>query len=190
MNFNNFTIKSQEAVQKAVELVQNNGQQVVETPHLFKGILLAGEDVVQFLFGKLGVNMPVLTSVVDSMLNAFPKVTGGEPYLSRETNNVLQKAIDKSSKAGDQFVSLEYILLVLVAEKNQLTKVLHDAGISEKALQEAINELRRGAKVDSASAEDTYNSLNKYAINLNERARSGKLDPVIGRDSDWRTRHG
>ena len=116
MNFNNFTIKSQEAVQKAVELVQNNGQQVVETPHLFKGILLAGEDVVQFLFGKLGVNMPVLNSVIDSMLSAFPKVTGGEPYLSRETNNVLQKAIDKSSKAGDQFVSLEYILLALVAE--------------------------------------------------------------------------
>lgn len=186
MNFNNFTIKSQEAVQKAVELVQNNGQQVVETPHLFRGILLAGEDVVQFLFGKLGVNMPVLTSVVDSMLGAFPKVTGGEPYLSRETNNVLQKAIDKSSKAGDQFVSLEYILLALVAEKNQLTKVLHDAGISEKALQEAINELRKGAKVDSASAEDTYNSLNKYAINLNERARSGKLDPVIGRDEEIR----
>ena len=186
MNFNNFTIKSQEAVQKAVELVQNNGQQVVETPHLFKGILLAGEDVVQFLFGKLGVNMPVLTSVVDSMVSAFPKVTGGEPYLSRETNNVLQKAIDKSSKAGDQFVSLEYILLALVAEKNQLTKVLHDAGISEKALQEAINELRKGAKVDSASAEDTYNSLNKYAINLNERARSGKLDPVIGRDEEIR----
>ncbi len=186
MNFNNFTIKSQEAVQKAVELVQSNGQQVVETPHLFKGILLAGEDVVQFLFGKLGVNMPVLNSVVDSMVSAFPKVTGGEPYLSRETNNVLQKAIDKSAKAGDQFVSLEYILLALVAEKNQFTKVLHDAGINEKALQEAINELRKGAKVDSASAEDTYNSLNKYAINLNERARSGKLDPVIGRDEEIR----
>jgi len=186
MNFNNFTIKSQEAVQKAVELVQNNGQQVVETPHLFKGILLAGEDVVQFLFGKLGVNVPVLTSVIDSMISTFPKVTGGEPYLSRETNNVLQKAIDKSSKVGDQFVSLEYILLALIAEKNQLTKVLLDAGISEKALQEAINELRKGAKVDSASAEDTYNSINKYAINLNERARSGKLDPVIGRDEEIR----
>ncbi len=186
MNFNNFTIKSQEAVQKAVELVQSNGQQVVETPHLFKGILLAGEDVVQFLYGKLGVNMPVLTSVIDSMVSAFPKVSGGEPYLSRETNNVLQKAIDKSSKAGDQFVSLEYIIMALVAEKNQLTKVLHDAGISEKALQEAIKELRKGSKVNSASAEDTYNSLNKYAINLNERARSGKLDPVIGRDEEIR----
>lgn len=186
MNFNNFTIKSQEAVQKAVELVQSNRQQVVETPHLLKGIMLTGEEVLQFLFGKTGVNTAMLSSVIDNMISGFPKVSGGEPYLSRETNNVLQKAIDKSSKAGDQFVSLEYILLALVAEKNQLTKVLHDAGLHEKALTEAIAELRKGAKVDSASAEDTYNSLNKYAINLNERARSGKLDPVIGRDEEIR----
>ncbi|MDX9920486.1 MAG: ATP-dependent chaperone ClpB [Paludibacter sp.] len=186
MNFNNFTIKSQEAVQKAVELVQSNGQQVVETPHLLKGIMLTGEEVLQFLFGKTGVNTAMLSSVIDNMISGFPKVSGGEPYLSRETNNVLQKAIDKSSKAGDQFVSLEYILLTLVAEKNQLTKVLHDAGLHEKALTEAIAELRKGSKVNSASAEDTYNSLNKYAINLNERARSGKLDPVIGRDEEIR----
>ena len=186
MNFNNFTIKSQEAVQKAVELVQSNGQQVVETPHLLKGIMLTGEEVLQFLFGKTGVNTAMLSSVIDNMIAGFPKVSGGEPYLSRETNNVLQKAIDKSSKAGDQFVSLEYILLALVAEKNQLTKVLHDAGLHEKALTEAIAELRKGSKVNSASAEDTYNSLNKYAINLNERARSGKLDPVIGRDEEIR----
>lgn len=186
MNFNNFTIKSQEAVQQAVELVQNNGQQVVETPHLFKGIVLKGEEVTQFLFAKLGVNATTLNAVVDNLISGFPKVSGGEPYLSRETNNVLQKAIDLSSKAGDQFVSLEYILLALVVEKNQLTKVLNDAGVSEKALREAIKELRKGSNVDSASAEDTYNSLNKYAINLNERARSGKLDPVIGRDEEIR----
>lgn len=186
MNFNNFTIKSQEAVQKAVELVQSNGQQVVETPHLLKGIMLTGEEVLQFLFGKTGVNMAMLSSVIENMISGFPKVSGGEPYLSRETNNVLQKAIDKSAKAGDQFVSLEYILLALVAEKNQLTKVLHDAGLHEKALTNAIAELRKGSKVNSASAEDTYNSLNKYAINLNERARSGKLDPVIGRDEEIR----
>ena len=136
MNFNNFTIKSQEAVQQAVELVQSNGQQVVETPHLLKAIMLKGEEVVQFLFGKIGVNLNTLTAVVDNIISGFPKVSGGEPYLSRETNNVLQKAVDKSSKAGDQFVSLEYILLALVAEKNQLTKVLNDAGVSEKALQE------------------------------------------------------
>ncbi len=186
MNFNNFTIKSQEAVQKAVELVQSNGQQVVETPHLLKGLMLTGEDVLQFLFGKTGVNVAMLSSIIDNMIAGFAKVSGGEPYLSRETNNVLQKAIDKSSKAGDQFVSLEYILLALLAEKNQLSKVLNDAGLHEKALIEAIAELRKGAKVDSASAEDTYNSLNKYAINLNERARSGKLDPVIGRDEEIR----
>lgn len=186
MNFNNFTIKSQEAVQQAVELVQNNGQQVVETPHLFKGIIQKGEEVVQFLFGKLGVQVANLIAVTDSLVAGFPKVSGGEPYLSRETNNVLQKAIEKSSKAGDQFVSLEYMLLALVSEKNQMYKVLNDAGVNEKALQSAIDELRKGAKVDSASAEDTYNSLNKYAINLNERARSGKLDPVIGRDEEIR----
>ncbi|MDD3078453.1 MAG: ATP-dependent chaperone ClpB [Paludibacter sp.] len=186
MNFNNFTIKSQEAVQQAVDLVQSNGQQVVETPHLFKGVMLKGEDVTQFLFGKLGVNATTLSSVVDNMIAGFPKVSGGEPYLSRETNSVLQKAVDKSSKSGDQFVSLEYILLALVAEKNQLTKVLNDAGVNEKALQEAIDELRKGSKVNSASAEDNYNSLEKYAINLNEQARSGKLDPVIGRDEEIR----
>jgi len=186
MNFNNFTIKAQEAVQKAVELTQNNGQQVVETPHLLKAINATGEDLIQFIYGKLGVNSSILISVVDTMIAAFPKVSGGEPYLSRETNSVLQKAVDKSSKAGDQYVSLEYLLLALVAEKNQLTKVMHDAGINEKALQDAINELRKGSKVDSPSAEDTYNSLNKYAINLNERARSGKLDPVIGRDEEIR----
>jgi len=117
MNFNNFTIKSQEAVQQAVELVQSKGQQVVETPHLFKGIMLKGEEVTQFLFGKLGVNISTLNTVVDNMIESFPRVSGGEPYLSRETNNVLQKAVDKSSKAGDQFVSLEYILLALAIEK-------------------------------------------------------------------------
>jgi len=186
MNFNNFTIKSQEAVQQAVELVQNNGQQVVETPHLFKGIIQKGEEIVQFLFGKLGVQVANLIAVTDSLVAGFPKVSGGEPYLSRETNNVLQKAIEKSSKAGDQFVSLEYMLLALVSEKNQMYKVMNDAGVNEKALQSAIDELRKGAKVDSASAEDTYNSLSKYAINLNERARSGKLDPVIGRDEEIR----
>ncbi len=186
MNFNNFTIKSQEAVQQAIELVQSNGQQVVETPHLLKAIFLKAEDVVQFLFGKTGVNSSTLQAIADNMIAGFPKVSGGEPYLSRETNAVLQKAIDKSSKAGDQFVPVEYILLSLVSEKNILTKVFQDAGVNEKSLQEAINELRKGSKVNSASAEDNYNSLGKYAINLNEQARNGKLDPVIGRDEEIR----
>ena len=186
MNLNNFTLKSQEAVQEAVELVQLNGQQVVETPHLFKAILHKGEDITQFLFGKMDVNMPALESVVDSMIAGFPRVSGGEPYLSREANAVLQKATALSSKAGDQFVSLEYILLALVAEKSTMQKVLKDAGISESELQKAIMELRKGAKADSASAEESYNALNKYAINLNEQARAGKLDPVIGRDEEIR----
>ena len=186
MNFNNFTIKSQEAVQSAVNLVQAKGQQAIEPPHLMKGIMKEGEEVLQFLCGKLGVNLASLGAVVDNMVEGYPKVSGAEPYLSRETNAVLQRAVALSSKAGDQFVSLEYILLALLAEKNVLTRVLNDAGMTEKGLEAAIAELRKGAKVSSASAEDSYNSLEKYAINLNERARSGKLDPVIGRDEEIR----
>ncbi|MDD4971405.1 MAG: ATP-dependent chaperone ClpB [Paludibacter sp.] len=186
MNFNNFTIKSQEAIQQAIELVQANGQQVVETPHLFKALVTKGEDLTQFLFGKLGVNVSSLEAIADSMISGFPRVSGGEPYLSREMNAVLQKATALSTKAGDQFVSLEYILLALIAEKNAFSKVLKDAGVSENELQKAIAELRKGAKADSASAEESYNALNKYAINLNEQARAGKLDPVIGRDEEIR----
>jgi len=186
MNFNNFTIKSQDAIQQAVELVQSKGQQIVETPHLLKSLMIKGEDVTQFLFGKLGVNISALHAVVDSLIDSYPRVSGGEPYLGRETNAVLQKATVLSTKAGDQFVSLEYILLALTAEKNALTKVLKDVGISENELQKGILELRKGSKADSASAEDSYNALNKYAINLNEQARAGKLDPVIGRDEEIR----
>ena len=186
MNFNNFTIKSQEAVQAAIDIVKAKGQQVVETPHLLKGLMLKGEDVTRFLFGKLGVNATSLAQITEAMIDNFPRVTGGDPYLSRETNAVLQKAIEKSSKSGDKYVSLEFILLALVAEKNTTSKVLNDAGITERNLQESIAELRKGASVHSASAEDTYNSLSKYAINLNEQARAGKLDPVIGRDEEIR----
>jgi len=186
MNFNNFTIKSQDAIQQAVELVQSKGQQIVEMPHLLKALMLKGEDVTQFLFGKLGVNNSALHAVVDTLVDSYPRVSGGEPYLGRETNAVLQKATALSLKAGDQFVSLEYILLALTAEKNSLSKVLKDAGISENELQKAIQELRKGSKADSVSAEDSYNALNKYAINLNEQARAGKLDPVIGRDEEIR----
>ena len=186
MNFNNFTIKSQEVVQQAIDLVQTNGQQVVETPHLFKALITKGDDITKFLFGKLGANLPTLEAIADKMILSFPRVSGGEPYLSRETNAVLQKATALSSKAGDQFVSLEYILLALIAEKNSFSKVFKDAGVSESELQKAIEELRNGSKVDSASAEESYNALNKYAINLNEQARAGKLDPVIGRDEEIR----
>ena len=186
MNFNNFTIKSQEAIQQAIELVQSNGQQVVETPHLFKAVITKGEDVTRFLFGKLGVTVSTLEAIADKMISGFPRVSGGEPYMSRETNAVLQKATDLSTKTGDQFVSLEYILLALVSGKNAFSKIMKDAGVSESELLQAITELRKGSKADSASAEDSYNALNKYAINLNEQARAGKLDPVIGRDEEIR----
>jgi ATP-dependent Clp protease ATP-binding subunit ClpB len=186
MNFNNLTLKSQEAIQGAIELVHSNGQQVVETPHLFKAITQKGEELTQFLFGKLGVNSSTLIAVADSQISSFPRVTGGEPYLSREMNAVLQAATSLSSKAGDQFVSLEYLLLALVSEKNTMSKILKDAGVSENELLTAITELRKGAKADSQSAEESYNALNKYAINLNEQARAGKLDPVIGRDEEIR----
>ncbi|MHB9056324.1 MAG: ATP-dependent chaperone ClpB [Paludibacteraceae bacterium] len=186
MNFNNFTTKSQEAVQQAIDLAQSNRQQVIETTHLLKGVILKGEDVVQFLFGKMGISLPNIQSIVDNIIAGYPRVSGGEPYLSRESNEVLQKAIDLSSKAGDQFVTLEYILLALLNGNSQVSKLLKDAGATEKDLQSAITELRKGSKANSSSAEDTYNSLNKYAINLNEQARQGKLDPVIGRDEEIR----
>ena len=186
MNFNNFTTKSQEAVQQAIDLAQSKGQQVIETPHLLKAIITKGEDVVQFLFGKMGVYLNAVQQVVDRTIDSFPKVSGGDPYLSRETNEVFQTAVDLSFKAGDQFVSLEYLLLAIIKTNNQAGKILKDAGATDKVLESAIAELRKGAKANSSSAEETYNSLNKYAINLNEQARLGKLDPVIGRDEEIR----
>ena len=186
MNFNNFTIKSQEAVQKAVELVRQNSQQSIEAVHLLKGVILTGESVMQFLTQKLGVNQQGLVQTIDRKIDSLPKVSGGEPYLSSEANTVLQKAVDYSSKSGDQYVSLEYIILSLLTEKSDASQILKDAGMTEKELRAAIDELRKGNKVTSQSAEDTYGALSKYAVNLNERARSGKLDPVIGRDDEIR----
>ena len=186
MNLNNFTIKSQEAVQQSVQLVSQRGQQVIEAAHILKAVIMTGESVMNFLFQKLGVNVQNLQMVLDRQLDSYPKVSGGEPYLSSEANAVLQKAIEYSGKMGDQYVSLEHILLALLTEKSVASSMLKDAGVTEKELRLAIAELRKGNNVTSQSAEDTYNSLNKYAINLNERARSGKLDPVIGRDDEIR----
>ena len=186
MNFNNFTIKSQEAIQKAVQLASSRGQQAIEPIHLLAGVLQEGESLVNYIFQKLGVNDHLLKSVVERQIDSLPKVSGGEPYLSRESNDVLQKAVDYSSKMGDQFVALESILMALLQSKKEAARIMNDAGINEKELGAAIDELRKGKKVTDASAEDTYNALNKYAINLNERARSGKLDPVIGRDEEIR----
>ena len=186
MNLNNFTIKSQEAVQQAVQLATQNGQQAIEAVHLLKGVIMTGESVTNFIFQKLGVNIQNLNRVLDAQISSLPKVSGGEPYLSSEANTVLQKAIGYSSKMGDQYVSLEPIILALFTEKGTASQILKDAGMTENELRQAIEELRKGNKVTSQSAEDTYDALGKYAINLNERARSGKLDPVIGRDDEIR----
>ena len=186
MNFNNFTIKAQEAVQKAIDLAQGNNQQMIEPAHLLKGVMLVGENITGFLFQKLGVNPQNLERVLDKEIESFPRVSGGDPMLSRETNAVFQKATDFTGKMGDQFVSLEHLLLAILDEKNSASQMMKDAGISLNQLQAAIQELRKGEKVTSQSAEDTYQSLAKYAVNLTERARNGKLDPVIGRDEEIR----
>lgn len=186
MNFNNFTIKSQEAVQEAVNLVQSRGQQAIEPEHLMAGVLKVGENVTNFIFQKLGINGQQIETVLDRQIASLPKVSGGEPYLSRDANEVLQKAIEYSKELGDEYVSLEALLLALLNVKSTVSTMLKDAGLTDKELRAAISELRQGQKVTSQSSEDTYQSLNKYAINLIEAARTGKLDPVIGRDEEIR----
>ena len=186
MNFNNFTSKSQEAVQEAVNLTQTRGQQAIEPVHLLAGVLKVGENVTNFIFQKLGMNAQQITLVIDKQIDSLPKVSGGEPYLSRESNEVLQRATQYSKEMGDEYVSLEAIILALLNVKSTVSTILKDAGMTDKDLRAAITELRKGEKVTSQSSEDTYQSLSKYAINLNEAARSGKLDPVIGRDEEIR----
>ena len=186
MNFNNFTIKAQEVVQKAIEIAQGNNQQMIEPSHILKAIMIVGENVTSFLFNKLGVNTQNLQRVVEAEIDSLPKVSGGDPMLSRETNSVFQKAADYASKMSDQFVSIEHLLLGIVDEKNSASRMMKDAGITMNHLQAAINDLRKGEKVTSQTAEETYQALSKYAVNLIERAREGKLDPVIGRDEEIR----
>lgn len=186
MNFNNFTIKAQEAVQKAIELAQSNNQQMIELGHLLKGVMLVGENVTNFLFQKMGVNVQQLTSALDREIDSYPHVSGGEPTLSRETNAVFQSATDFAKKMGDQYISLEHLLQAILKGKNQAGQLMKNSGATEKMLDAAISELRKGENVTSQSAEDTYQALSKYSINLNEAARSGKLDPVIGRDEEIR----
>ena len=186
MTFDKFTIKAQEAIQEAVNLVQARGQQAIEPEHLLAGIIKVGENVTNFLFQKLGVNSRQIEQILESQIASLPKVQGGEPYLSRESNEVLTRAQDYASKGGDEFVSLEPMLLALLTVKSTASRILKDAGITEKELASAVNELRKGEKVTSQNSEDTYQALNKYAKNLIEEARSGKLDPVIGRDEEIR----
>lgn len=187
MNFNNFTIKSQEAVQKAFEVTKANGNQAIEPIHLLKGILSEGESVVKFIFAKVGANIARLTDAVDKELASLPKVSGGgEPYLSRYSNDVLQRSLDIAKKQGDEYVTLEAMLLALFEVNSPASAIMKDCGMGESEMKSAIEELRKGKKATDQSAEETYNSLSKYAINLNERARTGKLDPVIGRDDEIR----
>ncbi len=186
MNFNSFTIKSQEAIQKAVELTREAGQQQIEPAHLLMAILTEGESLVKFIFQKIGVNLPLVSQSVEREISSFPKVSGGEPYLSRTSNDVLQKALDVAKKMGDEYVTLEAMLIAIFEINSPASTILKDAGMSEKELKAAIDELRKGKKATDQSAEESYNALSKYAVNLNERARSGKLDPVIGRDDEIR----
>ncbi|MDE7407141.1 MAG: AAA family ATPase, partial [Muribaculaceae bacterium] len=186
MNFNNFTIKSQEAIQKAVEITRAAGSQAIEPVHLLKGVMTEGESLVKFIFQKVGANIMVLQQAVDREIESQPKVQGGEPYLSRTSNDVLQKALDVAKQQGDEYVTLEALLMAIFLINSPASTMLKDAGLSEKELKASIEELRKGKKATDQSAEDTYNALSKYAINLNERARQGKLDPVIGRDEEIR----
>lgn len=186
MNFNSFTIKSQEAIQKAIEFTRSAHQQQIEPVHILKGLVDKGEALTNFIFQKIGANPANISRMIEEGISRLPKVSGGEPYLSRESNNVLQKSLDIAKKQGDEYVTLEAILLALFVVNSTASKILKDAGLTENELNAAIAELRKGKKATDQSAEDTYNALNKYAINLNERAREGKLDPVIGRDDEIR----
>jgi len=186
MNINNFTIKAQEAVQQAIQIASGKNQQVVQPGHLLKGVLHSAENISGFLLKKLGVNVAVFQQTLDRIVDGYPKVSGGEPYLSPDSNQVLRKATSIAQNMGDEFVSVEHILLGILEISDTVSQMMKDSGINQKELEAAIKELRKGSKVDSQTAEDTFNSLNRFAINLNERARSGKLDPVIGRDDEIR----
>ncbi|MDD1698257.1 MAG: ATP-dependent chaperone ClpB [Methanoregula sp.] len=186
MNFNNFTFKSQEAVQKATEIAAAKQNQAVETSHVLKGILLVDENVIPYLLKKLDVNLDSFIPALDKIVDSYPKVSGGEQFLSNDAVKTLQKAIALSSESGDEFVSLEHILLGILAGNDSASRLLKENGVIEKDLKNAIQELRKGETVNSQNAEDTYNALNKYARNLNDLARNGKLDPVIGRDEEIR----
>lgn len=186
MNLEKFTIKAQEAINNAIDSTQRHGQQAIEPVHLLAGVLKAGENVTNYIFNKLGVNPDSISRSVEAEISHLPRVTGGEPYLSSETNNILLKAEDMANRNGDEFIGLETILEAMVESTGNAARILKDAGVSADNLREAVKELRGGKKVNSKSSEDTYQSLSKYACNLVEAARQGKLDPVIGRDDEIR----
>jgi len=183
---NNLTIKSQEAIQQALTIAQGYSHQAVEPTHILKGVLSQAENISGFILKKLGVNPTTFDSAITRILEGYPKVSGGEQFLSSASQNVLQKANGFASKMADQYVSIEHILLGLVDSADQASQVMKDAGITLSDLQKVIKELRKGSKVESQTAEDTYNALNRFALHLNQMARDGKLDPVIGRDEEIR----
>jgi ATP-dependent Clp protease ATP-binding subunit ClpB len=186
MNLNNYTIKSQEAIQQALQLATVNGNQAIETGHILKAILEVDENVTPFILKKLNVNQITFTKLVDSVIKSYPKVTGGQPYLSNAANQALAKAASFLAEYKDEYVSIEHLLLGLLSAGDSTSNLMKDAGLKEKELKSAITELRKGERVTSQSQEETYNSLSKFAVNLNQQARSGKLDPVIGRDEEIR----
>ena len=186
MTFEKFTIKAQEAVQSAINIAQRNGQQTIEPVHILAGVMDKGKDVINYVFQKIGVNAQAVESAIQNEMSHLPKVSGGEPYLSPETNQVMQRTIETSQKMGDEFVSIEPMLLALLAVNSTASRILKDAGCTEKEMTTAINDLRQGQKVQSQSGDENYQSLQKYARNLIEDARAGKLDPVIGRDEEIR----
>ena len=186
MNFNNYTLKSQEAVQQAQLITQTYGHQQIENEHLFKAIMDVDDNVLPFLLKKLNVNVTLLSQILESTLNSFSKVSGGNIMLSPATGKTLTDASIVAKEMNDEFVSTSHLVLALFKSNSKIAQILKDQGVTEKALKTAIQELRKGERVTSATAEDTYNSLNKYANNLNQLANDGKLDPVIGRDEEIR----
>ena len=186
MNFNNFTIKSQEAIQQAQQLAQSLGHQQIENEHLLKALFEVDENVTPFILKKLNVNVPLLQQLLTKQLESFARVDGGEIMLSREAAKTVNEASIVAKKMNDEYVSIEHLLLAIFNSKSSIAQSLKDQGVTEKALKAAIEELRKGDRVTSQSAEETYNSLNKYARNLNQLAKDGKLDPVIGRDEEIR----
>ena len=186
MNMDKYTIKAQEAVQEALKRVQRQGQQAIEPEHLLSGVMQVAEEVTRFIFQKLGMNPTTVQQAVDAQISSLPKVQGGQPYLSQQSSQVLQKAEDLAQKGGDEYVSVEHLLMAIAEVDCTASKILKDMGLTKDDLKRAVSELRGGQKVTSQSSEDTYQSLSKYARNLVDEARAGKLDPVIGRDEEIR----
>ncbi len=186
MNFSNYTLKAQESVQKAFNIASGKGQQAVECAHMLKGIMSEAESITDFLFGKIGIDAGLLNRDVEKLINSYPKVSGAEAYISSNLQEAFRKANDHASSMKDKFITPEHLLMGIMGIRDETSGILKDHGVTIKALKAAIEELRKGAKVDNQTSDDTFNSLERYAVNLNERARSGKLDPVVGRDDEIR----